>query len=83
MATTRLRRVGGSMMTSIPPALLDQLGIEAGEILEIDIEGDHLCLRRAEPRYTLEELLEQCDPNAPLEHDDEWLTPSPVGKELI
>ncbi len=35
-------------------------------------------------RYTLKELLAQCDPKAPRsEEDSEWLTGNPIGRELI
>jgi hypothetical protein len=34
-------------------------------------------------RYTLEELLQKCDPDAPLDQDREWLDSPPVGRELI
>jgi antitoxin ChpS len=36
------------------------------------------------PRYTLNELLAQCDPTArPTEDEREWLDDNPVGDELI
>jgi antitoxin ChpS len=35
-------------------------------------------------RYTLNELLQQCDPNAPRSKEErEWLSAKPVGRELI
>lgn len=34
------------------------------------------------PRYTLEELLKQCDPTAPLDEDRTWIELRPVGREL-
>ena len=37
-----------------------------------------------QPRYTLDELLAQCNPKAPLSKEDrEWLDAAPVGSELI
>ena len=36
-----------------------------------------------EPRYTLEELLAQCDPKAPrTEEEQAWLDARPVGREF-
>jgi len=36
------------------------------------------------PRYSLEELLAQCDPNAELSKEDrEWIDAPPVGKEIL
>jgi LysR family transcriptional regulator, hydrogen peroxide-inducible genes activator len=41
-------------------------------------------IRRAVSRPTLEELLAQCDPSAPLSDEDrKWLDSPPVGRELI
>lgn len=36
------------------------------------------------PRYTLAELLSQCDPSTPMtEEDRAWLDAAPVGREEI
>jgi antitoxin ChpS len=36
------------------------------------------------PKYTLEELVAQCDPNAPLSEEDRaWLDAPPVGREVL
>ena len=38
----------------------------------------------ADPRYTLDELLAQCDPKAARTREDrEWLDNQPAGAELI
>jgi antitoxin ChpS len=35
-------------------------------------------------RYTLEELMAQCDPSAPLTDEEQaWLDAEPVGREII
>jgi antitoxin ChpS len=34
MYTTKLRKAGGSVMLSLPPAFLDQLDMEVGNYLE-------------------------------------------------
>ena len=34
-------------------------------------------------RYTLDELIAQCDPKAPRKRYDEWLSAPPVGREQI
>lgn len=85
MHTTNLRKVGGSMMLAVPPALLDMLRLSAGAKVGLAVEGGRLVvapIRRK--RYTLEELLAQCDPNAPFSQEDrEWLDDGPVGAELI
>ena len=51
------------------------------------VEGDKLILKaQKRPKYTVEELLAQCDYSAPLERTEEeleWLNAPPVGRELI
>ena len=84
MHTTTLRKVGGSVMLAVHPALLYVLELRAGTRVRIWIEGGRLVVAtRARPRYTLEELLAQCDENAAHEEDGSWLEARPVGKELL
>ncbi|MEO6908518.1 MAG: AbrB/MazE/SpoVT family DNA-binding domain-containing protein [Abditibacteriaceae bacterium] len=85
MTTTSLRKVGGSLMMSLPRPLLEQLDMSEGSQVSIYIEGDCLVVKpRQKPRYTLEELLSQCDtsPNRTRE-DREWLSDSAVGNEVL
>lgn len=61
MHTTNLRKVGGSVMLAIPPALLDLLKIGTGEKVDMDVKNGRLVIApRRRPSYTLEELLAQC-----------------------
>jgi antitoxin ChpS len=86
MHTTNLRKVGGSVMLAVPPAILDQLQLKAGATIGLAVEGDRLILQpQSKPRYTLEELLAKCDCSSPLERTEEeleWLNLKPVGREL-
>jgi antitoxin ChpS len=84
MTTSTLRKVGGSVVVALPPALLEQLHLEAGETVGLAVEGDHLILKRQRQRYKLEDLLKECDYSLPMsEEDREWLDSPPVGRELI
>ncbi len=84
MQTTTLRKVGGSIMMTVPPNLLEELHLQAGSTVEVVTQGYQLVVRPSQPRYTMEELLAQCDPNAPMSDEDrEWLNSPPVGRELI
>ena len=84
MQTTMLRKVGGSVMMTLPPAILEQLHLQAGATVGFETEGDRLIVKPTRPRYTLEELLAQCDPDAPMSDEErEWLNSPPVGRELI
>ncbi len=85
MHTTRLTKVGGSVMLAVPPALLDVLNARAGTRVDIGIEGGRLIVApRTRPSYTLDELLAQGDETAPAdERDRAWLEAEPVGNELL
>ena len=61
-----LRKVGGSVMLAIPPALLAVTRLSAGRHIAISVEGSRLVIETQErPRYALDELLAQCDSSAP------------------
>lgn len=81
-----LRQVGGSVMLAVPPVMLEQLDLSAGSTVKMTIDRDSLIVKPAEkrPAYTLEELLAQCDPGAPLSDEDrQWLSDSPRGREIL
>jgi len=85
MHITNLRKVGRSVMLAVPPALLDILHLQPGAKVGIAVEGGRLVAEpHQRPRYTLDALLAQCDPNAPRSKEEqEWLDSKPVGGELI
>jgi antitoxin ChpS len=85
MLTTKLRKVGGSVMMTVPPAILDMLRLKADATVALAVEGERLIVESPrKPRYTLAELLAQCDPNAPVSRQDrEWLNSPPAGRELL
>jgi antitoxin ChpS len=85
MHTTNLRKVGGSIMLTVPPALLDILHLRPGAKVGIAIERGRLIVEpQQRPRYTLDELLAQCDERlSPTKEEREWLNSKPVGGELI
>jgi len=85
MHTTNLRKVGGSVMLAVPPALLDVLNLRAGARVGLAVQSGRLIVEpNRRPRYTLEELLAQCNPRARRSKQErEWLDARPVGRELI
>jgi antitoxin ChpS len=85
MHITNLRKVGGSVMMAVPPALLDMLQIGAGARVGLAVDGGRLVVQpHPQPRYTLQELLAQCDGAADVPEDErEWLGDPVVGDELI
>jgi antitoxin ChpS len=85
MHTTNLRKVGGSVMLTVPPALLDSLRLGPGAKVDIAVERGRLVVRpQKRPHYTLKELLAQCHPKAVRTREEtEWLDNKPAGNELI
>ena len=85
MHTTNLRKVGGSVMLAVPPALLDLLKLGVGSKVDIDVENGRLIVEpKVRPSYTLDELLAQCDEtDTPSDGDRAWIDAMPVGKELL
>lgn len=85
MRTTNLRKVGGSVMLAVPPALLESLGLEAGSKVGVAVQRGRLVVEpQRRPRYTLEELLAECHPRARRSREDrEWAGGKRVGRELI
>ena len=85
MNTVKLRKVGGSIMLSLAPALLNAMKVGVGASVDIEVEEGCLIIRpHTHPSYSLQELLDQCDetPGASLE-DQAWAESGPVGNELI
>lgn len=84
MHTTNLRKVGGSVMLAVPRAILDLLHLEAGATVGLAVDGQQLVVvPQPKPKYTLDELLAQCDPRTEItEEDRAWLDLSSSGREL-
>jgi antitoxin ChpS len=85
MHTTNLRKVGGSVMLAVPPALLEILRLRPGTQVGIAIESGRLVVEpQQRPRYTLDELLAQCNPKKARTKDErEWLSDKPAGAEIL
>jgi antitoxin ChpS len=85
MYTTNLRKVGGSIMLAVPPAILELLKLRAGTKVNVAVDGGRLVVEpNPRPHYSLDELLALCDATADVTAEDkEWLSAKPVGKELL
>jgi len=85
MYSTNLRKVGGSVMLAVPPALLDILHLQIGATVGIAVEGERLIIEaQKRPKYSLDELLAQCDETVEISPQErEWLDMKPVGAELL
>jgi len=84
MHVTNLRKVGGSVMLAVPPALLELLHLEVGAAVGVAVEGEQLVIKpNPKPRYTLDALLAASDYNTPLSDEErEWIDAPLVGKEI-
>lgn len=84
MPTATLRSVGGSVVMAIPKRLLELVHLKSGSQVEIDVQEGRLVIEpRRKPRYTLAELMAQCDLSQPLSAADrEWLDAPAVGAEF-
>jgi antitoxin ChpS len=71
-------------MLAVPRPILDLLRLEAGSTVGLSVEEGRLVVKPAsKPRYTLDELLAQCAPEAAISPEDQdWLDIPPSGREL-
>jgi antitoxin ChpS len=85
MHLTTLRTVGGSVMFAIPKAILESLNLVPNTQVGISVSDGRLIVElHHRPRYTLAELMDQCDLSAPMTDEDRaWLDAAPVGREEI
>lgn len=85
MYIARLKKVGGSVMLAVPPAVLKTLGLSTDSEVCMTIENGCLIIEpQKRPHYSLEELLAQCDPHAEIgEEDRQWIDVPAVGKEIL
>ena len=71
MYTANLRKVGGSVMLAVPPAILEMLRMESGSSVSMAVESGRLIIEpNVRKKYSLQELLAQCDASAPLSPED-------------
>lgn len=85
MHTTSLRKVGGSVMLAVPPALLDVLRLQAGAKVGLAVDNGRLVVEPStRPRYTMADLLAASDYSQPQPAAErEWVDAPAVGRELI
>jgi len=72
-------------MLALPPALIEILRLQPGAKVGIAVHRGRLVVEpHPRPRYTLDELLAQCNPKARRGKEErEWLDDKPAGRELI
>lgn len=85
MYSANLRSVGGSVMIAIPKTLLEVLGLRSNAKVGLSVVRGKLVIEpNPKPRYSLSQLIEQCDASAPVSREDtEWLADPPTGGEAL
>lgn len=84
MFTSTIQEKDGKFTVDVPADLIQQHGLHTGSSLEVEIVNERLLLRRRRSKYTIEELLAQCDFSLPIsEEDKQWEAMPAVGREII
>jgi len=77
-----LRKYGNSTVLALPPAVLKELGLKAGQSMKLDSTLDGRITLVPKRRHKLADLLAQCDPKAAPPADLAlWNNVRPVGHE--
>ena len=85
MHTTNLRKVGGSVMLTVPPMFLEQLHLQAGACVSLAVSDGQLVVNpKPRPRYNMAELLAVSEyANPKTKEENEWVQGAAVGGELL
>jgi antitoxin ChpS len=85
MLKASLREVDGAVMLPVPSAVAEMLELRAGSVVALNVDGGRLVVEpQRKPKYTLQELLDQCDFSLPMSTEErEWLDAPRVGEELL
>lgn len=86
MATAILRKLGGSVVITVPRKVLALMDLDAGAEVKLSVESGRLVMSPlGRPKYRLADLL-RASRGKKLRltaEDRRWLNDGPVGKELI
>ena len=78
-----LRKYGNRAAVVLPTAVLRNLGIKAGQVMTLETTEDGKIVLTRKRKYTLGELIAQCDPKASPPVDMvRWDYTKPVGGEV-
>jgi antitoxin ChpS len=86
MPTTTLKKAGGSLVMTVPASIRDAMDLSEGQRLSVAVDNGKIVLEptTARKRYTLDELLAQCDFDQPYGDEERaWLDAPPAGRELL
>lgn len=76
-----VRKIGNSTGVILPAIVLKTLKLKQGDSVNIETDNGKIVIEKDKPRYTLEQLIAKCDPDAPpVTHD--WDNLKPAGSEV-
>ena len=79
-----LRKFGNRTGAAFPPSVLKNLGLKAGQAMIMDTTADGKITLSPKRKYTLSELIAQCDLKASPPADMAlWDAARPVGQEIL
>jgi antitoxin ChpS len=77
-----LRKYGNSTVAVLPPPVLKDLGLAAGQAMNLETTGNDRIVLTRKRKYTLAGMLAQCNPKADAPADLAlWDNAKPVGQE--
>jgi len=92
LAKTTLKRAGGSLVVTVPAAARNLLKLTEGQEMSVSVVGSTVVLEPMptdrpkhvrRPKYTLDELLGDANPDAGLSEEERaWQDAPPVGREV-
>jgi antitoxin ChpS len=78
----KIQKWGNSAAVRLPSLLLEQINASVGSSLNADVRPDGVLLTPARRKYSLDDLIAQCDTKAPVPADmTAWDDVRPVGRE--
>ena len=81
MPTAPLRKAGGSVTVTLPPAYLKEAGLSAGSVVNLEVKGDKLLITPAQKRVTLGDIIAAAPKGAAKMRAEGWDEMAPAGKE--
>jgi antitoxin ChpS len=77
-----IKKWGNSTGMVIPGVVVKALGLTVGQSMEAEMKNNQLILTPVSKKYSLDELLAQCDPSAPdISESEIWGEDNPQGGE--
>ncbi|HEV2689221.1 MAG TPA: AbrB/MazE/SpoVT family DNA-binding domain-containing protein [Bryobacteraceae bacterium] len=81
-----VKKWGNSAAVRIPAAVLEAAHVKLDQVVDVREDAGRIVIApvRKRPRYTLDELVAQCNPKKRLSREErEWLDAPPVGREAL